>query len=83
MIKDYGNHIYLYQRTGKKDPTWGEGIAHKGYELVVAKPKKNPDGSIVYAYPSSSDWGKYGFSYISTESKAFKSKLAELMEKYK
>ena len=32
------------------------------YEVVRGKKHTNPDGSVVYVYPSSEDWGTYGYS---------------------
>ena len=33
----------------------------KLYEVVKGKKYTNPDGSVVYVYPSESDWGQYGY----------------------
>lgn len=32
------------------------------YEVVKGKKYKNPDGEIVYVYPSENDWGVYGYT---------------------
>lgn len=32
-----------------------------GFEVVKGKKHKNPDGSVVYAYPSDESFGKYGW----------------------
>ena len=75
MVEDYGNHIYLFHRTGESPMG---SFLDLGYELVIGKPHKNPDGKIVYVYPSSSDWGKYGWTFKNLHGKAFLTRLAEL-----
>lgn len=45
------NHIYLFKAR--------EDLA----EMVKGKKYTNPDGSIVYAMPSSNNWGKYGWTF--------------------
>ena len=54
VFADDTNHIYIYQMTNKK----GE---HRGYELVKARPYKNPDGGVVYRYPTDEEFGTYGW----------------------
>lgn len=66
LVKDYGNNVYLYERTC-------------GYELIKAPAHKNPDGNIVHRYPGNEEWGKYGFTFMSTECRAFKKRLEELL----
>lgn len=46
---------WLYERTNKE-------TGKKHYEVVRGVKKKNPDGTIVYAYPSSEMWGTYGYT---------------------
>ena len=46
---------YLYERVNKES-------GKKHYEVVKGKKHKNPDGSIVYAFPSTELWGTYGYS---------------------
>ena len=58
-------HVYLYRR-------------RYGWELVQAVKTKNPDGSIVYRYPSTNEWGKYGWSIQSLESRSYKRLLYDL-----
>lgn len=45
-------NTYIYERID------GEG-RHNGYEVIKPKKCTNPDGSIVYVYPTENDWG-YG-----------------------
>lgn len=66
QVKDYGNNVYLYER-------W------RGFELIKAVKRKNPDGSIVYTYPSSSEWGRYGFTFIRPEGRTFEKVLRDLL----
>ena len=51
---DEERHMYLFKRTNS------QGILI-GYELVRGVRRKNPDGSIVYIYPSSSLFGNYAY----------------------
>lgn len=60
MIKDYGNNFYLYERK------YTDSGRLLGYELVRGVKKKNPDGNIVYVYPSSEQFGKNGWFYPSS-----------------
>lgn len=53
---DDRQHIYLYQMTNDTPRTT------ELYELVQAVKDKNPDGSIVYRYPKSEEWGAYGWT---------------------
>lgn len=82
MVEDYGNNIYLYHRTGYETWSGKQTPIDFGYELIVAVPCKNPDGSIIHRYPSSGEWGKYGWTFTNREGKAFKAKLKTLLEKY-
>lgn len=53
---DDRRHIYLYKMTdGSSRPT-------ELYELVKAVKHKNPDGNVVYRYPTSEEWGLYGWT---------------------
>lgn len=56
---DEEKHIYVYERYNHNGRLFG-------YELVKGKKYKNNDGSIVYTYPSSSDFGTYGY-FISSQ----------------
>lgn len=47
----------------------------KCYEIVRAKKFTNPDGSVVWVYPSSEQWGAYGL----TVSKKEDMKLIDLL----
>lgn len=48
---------WLYERTNNET-----GRQH--YEVVRGVKRKNPDGTTVYAYPSSEMWGTYGYSIM-------------------
>lgn len=76
MVEDYGNHIYLFHRTGEA-PYTGEPL-DLGYELVVGVPHKNPDGNTIHRYPKSSEWGMYGWTFKNIHGEPFKRKLEEL-----
>lgn len=54
--RDYGNNYYLYKMTNPKG-------RHCGWELVKGKKHTQPDGEVIYIYPSISDWGLNGWSY--------------------
>lgn len=54
-------HIYVYERYNHAGRLFA-------YEVVRGKKRKNPDGSIVYSYPSSEDFGSYGL-FISHQHK--------------
>lgn len=36
----------------------------RGYEVIKGKKHKNPDGSVVYAYPSDEQFGSYGWYLV-------------------
>lgn len=59
VLADDEKHIYLYRMD--KD-----GIRYAQYELVKGKKVKNPDGSIVFIYPSDEDFGTYGWYICGT-----------------
>lgn len=50
---------YLYERYHINSPTLGNRLM--GYEVVKPPKRKNPDGSVVNTYPSSSQFGSYGW----------------------
>ena len=52
---------YLYGRYWQSDCTPDFVGKLMGYEIVKPKKVKNPDGSIVFRYPSSDDFGKNGW----------------------
>jgi len=56
---DEENHIYVYERYNWKGRLYG-------YEVVKGVRKKQPSGDIVYVYPSSEQFGKYGY-FISSQ----------------
>jgi len=58
VYADDEKHIYVFKMTNI-DPN--RVITTPKYELVVGKKRKNPDGAIVYVYPSDEDFGKYGW----------------------
>lgn len=62
------NHIYLYQMDNREN----------AYELVKGKKRKNPDGNIVYVYPSDEDFGTLGWYIVGTKEYTEK-KIAEIM----
>lgn len=59
VYADNEKHIYVYDMI--KD---GE---HRGYEIVKGIKHKNPDGEIIYRYPSDEEFGMYGWTTIGTE----------------
>lgn len=48
--------LWLYERFSTK----GRLV---GYEVVKGKKHKNPDGTEVYTYPSTEEFGSYGLAY--------------------
>lgn len=56
---DEDKHIYVYERYNHRGRLFG-------YELVRGVRHKNPDGSIVYLYPCSEQFGTYGY-FISAQ----------------
>ena len=61
MCVDAEKKIYVYERYS--------GISGRlmGYEVVNGKRYKQPDGSIIYRYPSSEEFGSNGF-FVNRES---------------
>lgn len=81
MVKDYGNNVYLYHRTGFETWSGKNNPIDFGYELIYAAPFKNPDGTIVHRYPSSSEWGKYGWTFKCPKGNVFNLTLKALLQK--
>ena len=50
---DDEHHVYLYEME--------KGNPYSQYELVKGKKHTNPDGEVVYVYPSDEDFGVYGW----------------------
>ena len=51
---DEDNKIYVYER-------YYQGSFLYAYEVVRGIKRKNPSGRIIYKYPSSEEFGKYGY----------------------
>ncbi len=51
---DAEKHIYIYERYNSSGRLFG-------YEVVKGVKTKNPDGNYVYKYPSSEQFGQYGY----------------------
>ena len=51
---DKEKHIYIYERYNHNGKLFG-------YEVVKGVKVKNPDGNYVFRYPSSEQFGTYGF----------------------
>lgn len=58
---DKEKRIYVYERYNHSGRLYG-------YEVVKGVRRKNPDGEIVYTYPSSEQFGRYGY-FISAQFK--------------
>ena len=56
---DEEKHIYVYERYNWKGRLYG-------YEVVKGVRRKQPNGEIVYVYPSSEQFGRYGY-FISSQ----------------
>lgn len=59
--KCYGNNVYLYSRAHNDEGNPDFGKVYM-WELVRGVYHKNPNGTEVHKYPSSSLWGVYGLS---------------------
>lgn len=66
-------HIYVFARYNEEDRL----IA---YEVVKGIKAVNPDGSIVYHYPSSEQFGHYGYTIFPTHKKGMKEAIEKLLE---
>lgn len=73
IYKDDEIHVYVYERR-KNGGTSG------GFEVIRGKKYTNPDGSVVYCYPSSEDFGVYGY-YISALMRDCKERIQKYIEK--
>lgn len=56
QFKSYGDGWWLYKRFNQYS-----NFNFMGWELVKGVRHKNPDGEIVFVYPSSEQFGMYGF----------------------
>lgn len=57
QVKAYDeHHIYLYRMERMEKP-----LPYYQYELVKGVKRKNPDGNIVYVYPTDEQFGQYGW----------------------
>lgn len=68
--EDNDNRIYVFkvEKKGEKP------LPYENYEIVKGKKEKNPDGTVVYTYPSTEQFGKYGY-YICGTPKACEERL--------
>ena len=62
IYADDEKHIYVFKRI--RDYETKTAIS---YEVVKGRKVKNPDGSIVYRYPISEEFGMYGYYIFGTE----------------
>lgn len=73
VYADKERHICIYDIINQ------DGI-HRGYEVVRGVKHKNPDGAIVYTYPSDEQFGTYGFTTLGTE-RTYDTEMAQLLDK--
>lgn len=73
---DDEKHIYLYEMVPIDFDT-----PHKHYEVVKGIKRKNPDGSIVWMYPSDEMFGVYGY-YICGPEDYCRKKIAARWEQF-
>lgn len=62
ICADDDNHIYVFRREKQRPDKMVVS-----YEVVRGVKYKNPNGSIVYHYPSSEQFGTYGFYIVGPE----------------
>lgn len=62
---DDEHHLYVFKRTKNRTD----------YEVVRGVKKKNPDGSIVYTYPSSENFGINGYYIMGIPENLSKSRI--------
>ena len=73
---DDKNHIYVFKRVKKYNLDNGNTKEVISYEVIKGVKKKNPDGTIVYAYPSTDQFGIYGY-YITGSEKYCKERISK------
>lgn len=73
QVMDYGDNIYLYKMT----PT-NFKLNYSQYELVIGVKRRQPDGSVVYVYPSDEQFGTYGW-YICGPEDRCQASIQELL----
>lgn len=54
-------HLYVFKVTKTYNREDGSQLVVTDYEVVKGMKVKNPDGSIVYAYPNTESFGTYGY----------------------
>lgn len=57
VVFDDGHHCGIWKMTKVIDGK----LCDMGYEVVRGKKYRNPDGSVIYRYPSDEDFGILGF----------------------
>lgn len=72
---DAVRHIAVYEMS--KDGK------HKGYEVIKGKKYKNPDGTIVFTYPSDEDFGTHGWYINFADENIEMEKISERVHKLK
>lgn len=62
-MKEFEKYGDLFRQV-RHNPETGWYLYDRGtsYEVVKGVKRKNPDGTIVHAYPSSESWGTYGYT---------------------
>lgn len=73
---DDEHHIYVFKRVKVYNLDDGKTKEVISYEVIKGVKAKNPDGTIVYAYPSSEQFGKNGY-YISGNEKYCKERISK------
>lgn len=67
IASDEQNHIYLFEITPLE---WEK--SYEQFELVKGVKVKNPDGRVVYRYPSDEQFGQYGWYICGTLGKCIR-----------
>lgn len=61
-FKEFTRAGYHYTKISDKDNTYLFHLdGSSGYELMIGKKAKQPDGSVVYVKPGDEDFGTYGW----------------------
>ena len=75
---DEDRHLYVFKRVKIMD----DGKERIDYEVIKGVKTKNPDGSIVYAYPSSDNFGTYGYYIMGIPVRYSRQRIVSRLKKF-
>ena len=81
IYSDDDRHIYVFKRSHKFTKHNGVKVEIVAYEVIKGVKRNNPDGTVAFTYPSSEQFGLYGYTIFGTEDEC-KRRISSLINQF-